>query len=858
MIFRSSIALLFTLVCSFAFAQQPTEFQPEKLRLEWELVENQYQGAEQTLSRLTLTNDSKNKLLPSGWGIYFNFGRSFRPEATQASGFEVKQLSGDWFRLRPTDQFGGLAPGQSCKIDLVSSDWLVHRTDAPNGFYLVFDREPDKGYPLQEPVVKGPTDPRKLLRSAVDKKMPVTSADIYAQNQAIGTPDMDKLCPIFPTPMKWSPLGSGVLIGQNTPVWIDPSFANEGLLLEENWRYWFGGINLARADVKEGVAVTVRTSGEALPNEGYKMSITPEHGIEIWASSPAGAFYGIQSLSTMVDPDALQQSVAEMRFPCIEVIDQPRFAYRGLHIDVARHFQTKSEILKMLDVMALYKLNTLHFHFSDDEGWRIEIPGLPELTEVGARRGHASNEQYYLHPAYGSGPTPGQTNGSGYYSRQDFVEILRYAADRHIRVIPEIELPGHARAAIKSMDARYERLLNQGKPEEARRYLLRDLEDRSAYTSVQGYNDNVVCVGLASTYVFIEKVVDELLSMYHDAGAPIETMHLGGDEVPAGVWELSPVCRKVRAEQNMTSTEDLWYLFWAKMGSIMSNRGLQLSGWEEVGMRQTRLDDQPRYIPNPDFVGNKYRLYVWNNVIGWGSEDLAYRMANAGYPVVLGPVSNLYFDMAYQKDFDEPGYYWGAYTDVEQAFSFAPYDYFKTTKTDRMGNPLDPAMFKGKERLTDYGKSNILGMEGLIWSETLNGPNDLEYMVIPKLLGLAERAWAPTPGWETARDPRDFEQQYAQAWTEFVYHLGQTELPRLDYLSGGFNYRIPTPGAVVRDGKALANIQFPGLTLRYTTDGQEPTVKSAEYKGSVKAVGTVKIRAFNRKGRSSRTVQAGL
>ncbi|HNM23857.1 MAG TPA: family 20 glycosylhydrolase, partial [Saprospiraceae bacterium] len=372
MIYRSTIAVLFALALQSALAQQPVEFRPDLLKLEWELVENQYQGAEQTLSRLTLTNDSKNRLPVSGWSIYFSFGRSFRPEATLASGFEVKQLSGDWFRLRPTDKFSGLAPGQVCKVDLVSSDWLVHHTDAPNGFYMVFEREPDKGYPLPLPVVKGPADPRKLLRSPDDKKMPVTPADIYNQNLAIGAPETDKMCPVFPTPMKWNPLGSGVVIGQNTPVWIDPAFFYEGRLLKESWQYWFGGINLSGVDVSGGVAVAVRPSPEALPDEAYRMNITPEHGVEIWASTPAGAFYGIQSLSTIIDPAALQQSVAEMRLPCLEIYDRPRFAYRGLHVDVARNFQSKSEILKLLDVMALYKLNTLHFHFSDDEGWRIE------------------------------------------------------------------------------------------------------------------------------------------------------------------------------------------------------------------------------------------------------------------------------------------------------------------------------------------------------------------------------------------------------------------------------------------------------------------------------------------------------
>lgn len=854
---RSLFLLLFALFTCSLQAQSDLAFQPDQIRLEWELIENQHQGKSQSLSRLTLTNEGKTPVPASGWSIYFNFGRSLLNDPLVATGYEVKQISGDWFRLRPTDKFGGIAPGKSWRLDWVSTDWLVHRTDAPNGFYVVFDREPDTGYPMPAPAIKAPADARKLQRSPDDKKLPVTPADVYEQNKAVGQPDRDNICPVFPTPLKWGLLPGGISVNQNTPVWIDPAFAKEAQWLYDNWRYWLGGINIVENPPASGVALVVRKSNEPLPDEAYTLSITNERGIEIMSYSPAGAFYGMQSLASLFDPEALQQSIAEQRLPCLEMIDQPRFAYRGMHIDVARNFQPKAEILKMLDAMAMYKLNVLHFHFSDDEGWRIEIPGLPELTRVGARRGHTLKENEFLHPSYGSGPVAGQSSGSGYYTRQDFIEILEYAAARHIRVIPEIELPGHARAAIKSMDARYERLMAEGRPDEARRYLLRDPEDRSTYRSVQWYNDNVVCVALPSTFAFIDKVTDELLAMYRAANAPIETIHLGGDEVPGGVWEKSPVCRQLMKEQQMNSTDELWYFFWTKLDGMMAAKGLAVSGWEEAGLRKTQLDGQAKYIPNPDFTGKGFRMYVWNNVIGWGAEDLAYRMANAGYKVVLGPVSNLYFDMAYQKHFEEPGYYWGAYTDTDQAFSFAPFDYFKTTKTDRMGNAVTPGLFAGKDRLTDYGKGNILGIQGLIWSETLTGPEDLEYMVLPKMLGLAERAWAPAPDWESARDAAQLDQQYRASWTGFAHRVGQVELPRLDYLSGGFNYRIPTPGAVLKDGMVYANIQFPGLTLRYTTDGTEPTANSTVYNAPFKAVGKVKLRAFDRRGRGSRTVQVG-
>ena len=181
--------------------------------------------------------------------------------------------------------------------------------------------------------------------------------------------------------------------------------------------------------------------------------------MRIFAGTNAGIFYGIQSLRQLLPLTA--KGTASI--PAITVKDEPRFAFRSFSLDVARNFHSKAQVLRMLDVMAVYKVNTLHLHMSDDEGWRVEIAGLPELTAVGGRRAHGVNELEALQPAYGSGPDVVNTSGSGFYTRADYIEILRFARQRHIKVIPEIEMPGHARAAIKSMDARYDRLMKAGK-----------------------------------------------------------------------------------------------------------------------------------------------------------------------------------------------------------------------------------------------------------------------------------------------------------------------------------------------------------------------------------------------------------
>lgn len=195
-----------------------------------------------------------------------------------------------------------------------------------------------------------------------------------------------------------------------------------------------------------------------------------------------------------------------MKVPVVNIQDFPRFSYRGVHLDVSRNFHSQESVFKMIDILAFYKINTLHLHLTDDEGWRIEIESLPELTRVGGQRGHTTKDAPALHPSYGSGPHPyaPQTYGSGYYTREEYIEILRYAHKRHITVIPEINLPGHARAAIKAMEARYEYFMSKGDEKAANEFRLIDPEETSEYLSAQLFTDNVVNVARESVYHFLK------------------------------------------------------------------------------------------------------------------------------------------------------------------------------------------------------------------------------------------------------------------------------------------------------------------------------------------------------------------
>jgi hexosaminidase len=830
-------ALLVALVASTAAAQAP-------LQLRWELV-GDIITSDQATSRavFTLTNRGTKPLPPGGWAIYYNALHMPYPGSVGA-GFTVEQVTGSLFRLVPGAGFAGLAPRASVRIEYVT-DFLVNRSYTPEGPYIVFDDAKDTGQALTDyvavPITRTPQGPGH------DPRL-VTPLEQYALDSVIRDIPASELPPVFPTPVAVT-TGAGTLRLVAMPTIEAPdSLRNEAAFAAEYLRPYFGKARGAGVPLR---LATGLVEGQSSP-EAYELVVDSAQGIRITGASPAGVFYGLQSLRSLLPPPSKGGGLV---LPAIRVVDAPRFGYRGFMLDVARNFQPKPLVLRTLDLLARYKLNVFHFHLTEDEGWRVEIPSLPELTSVGARRGHTLDSRRFLPPAYGSGPAVDRPWGSGFFSRADYIEILRYAAARHIEVIPELEMPGHARAAIKAMEARYRDLLAAGDSGAARQNLLSDLDDRSVYGSAQGYHDNVMNPTLESTYGFIGQVVSDLVAMHREAGVPLRHIHMGGDEVPDGVWQGSPVAQAYMQARGLTSVDDLWFVFYGRVEQILKGFGLSPSGWEEIAVRKTRLDGRPKNIPNPDFAARGWRAYVWNNTPGWGAEDLAYRLANGGYEVVLSPVSNLYFDLAWNQNPEEPGLDWGGFVDLRKPFQFIPFDYYRNVRLDARGNPLDPAVFVGKDRLTDYGQAHVAGIQGNLWSETLGADGRLEYQMLPKLLALAERAWAPDPDWAVERDSAKADALYREAWSRFVNVLGKRELPRLDREVPGVNYRIPTPGLMVEAGTVRCSVELPGFTLRYTTDGSEPTARSAEVTGPIPFRGTVSVAAFTTTGRKGHTAR---
>ena len=823
----------------------------------WQLLDNQYQGGSLHKSEVTFTNNSKYTLKNDNWICYFSWFRSVVDEQ-ESEIIDGETINGDLSKLYPTELFPDLKPGESISFPLIGTHYGLNFTDAITGCYFVIQKGMGKEILLPSAPTKVLPFPKdELFRSSSDKLPVQTAAIRYAENKNIHKLASSQLLPVFPTPKEIKLKGDVFEVSKNLDIFYHKSLSNEAKYLQERLnlkfnsyirRYKFRGKDFKK--YTDNRIILNIMDGEP---ESYEIEIDPNVGILINGADPAGVFYGVQTLFSLFPPNPQNNPTKVDTLPRLVIKDSPRFPYRGMHLDVSRSFHGKKEVMRFIELLSGYKMNKLHFHITDDEGWRVEIKGLPELTDIGAYRGHTKDERDHLQPALGSGPfaDPEKGNGSGYYSREDFIEILSLAKRRHVEIVPEIDMPGHIRSAVKAMEARYYSYMEEGKEDSARMYLLTDFDDTSRFSSAQRFHDNTANPCMESTYRFVQLVIDELVDMYQEAGAKLSTLHIGGDEVPRGAFVHSPVCQAfLESQDEYNEPSDLHKYFTKRVKAMLDVYGINTAGWEEVACKH---EDRRRY-PDPTLVGENIVAYIWNNVWGWGAEDLGYKLANEGFPVVLLDANNFYFDFAYNKDPQEPGLYWGGYTDTRSAWEFTPFDITKCAEETLYGHPINENMFVGKEALTEKGKANILGLSGTLWSETMRTWDRMEYMAFPKILGLAERAWSKQPDWALIDDKEERIAEREKDWDHFVNKLGQDELPRLDQYR--VNYRIPLPGAVIEDGEFKANIRFPGLTLRYTMDGSEPTVNSREYKKPVKVNSNdiIKIAAFNSLGRKSRTV----
>jgi hexosaminidase len=805
----------------------------------WECLSNLV-ADEVFAARLTLTNVARAPIAP-GWTVYFNACRRVLPGSVSA-GFDVEHVNGDLFALRRP---GGAAwlPGETLDVRYEARFWAISVTDAPLGFYLVEadGRTVDLGDPEIVPFAR----PEQLQRHARDVLPPADAAWRWRANGGLRLLPAADVGRITPTPIAARFTEARCRLSATSELNAGAALAGEAALLRAL---------LVPLPEGEGARIVLEIGAVAVEGaEAYCLDIGAD-SILVRGAGAHGVFNGIQTLAQLLDDDGT--------LPCGRVLDAPRFGYRGMMLDVARHFASVATVRRLLDCMARYKLNRLHLHLTDDEGWRLRIDALPELTDIGSKRGLTPDDAS-LPPSFGSGADVAASSGTGCYDADDFIAILRYAHARHIEVIPEFNMPGHARAAVLAMRARHDRLRAQGDVDAAERYLLSDPYDASVYESVQLWRDNVICIALPSVDRFIDTVVAHVAALYREAGVPLRTIHTGGDEVPPGAWEGSPRCQALMRERGWTHVGQLHADFVGRCRAILARHGLVFAGWEETALvyDDTAADGGAAPQPHPGFVGPGFQVYAWNNAWGSGKEDVAYRLANAGYDVVLANAANLYFDLAYAKDPQEPGYYWAGFVETCHAFGFCPLDMIVSAAIDPMGQAVPPERLAAMARLTPAGRRRIVGLQGQLWGENARTRDRIEYLAAPRLVALAERAWAPDPGWCAIDDAAARTAAMDTAWNEFANRLGQRELARLDRAPLAYGYRLPPPGAVAMGRMVHANVALPGLALHYTLDGSEPAAASPRYTGPVDAgpdAAVFKVATFDTRGRKSATVAIAL
>ena len=500
---------------------------------------------------------------------------------------------------------------------------------------------------------------------------------------------------------------------------------------------------------------------EGKPAGWYMITLDGE--VSVQAADEDGAYYASVTL------DNIRRNAGHHPVPNAVVEDWPDLPYRGIMLDVSRNFTTKENLLKLVDLLAHYKVNRLHLHFGDDEGWRIEMDGLPELTSYGAYRGIPTlNEDGTISEPdalmYTYCVTPDRndtkTTGNGFYTKADYIDILKYAAEHHMLVVPEFDIPGHSRAAVKSMDYRIRTTGDKT-------YQLQDPDDVSKYNSAQDYCDNVIDVSLPSTYVFIEKVFDDIIALYKEAGVPLEAIHIGGDEVPDGSWEGSPSCKALMEANGWTDVSMLKDYFTNRVLDIAEAKGVKVAGWQEIA----------QHLEPATYERLKKSLAFTNFwAVSRGRETIGYTFANDGVPVVLSNSSNTYFDLAYNWSKTERGHSWAGFIDERRSFSFLPFDLYKSVRWDDKGRPTDLATASdGKPALTAEGKPYILGVQGQLWSETLRNFDHVTYYLFPKAVGLFERGWNAAPAWAETTQPDD--PAFVEDFDHFFTIVAQREYP---------------------------------------------------------------------------------
>ena len=415
-------------------------------------------------------------------------------------------------------------------------------------------------------------------------------------------------------------------------------------------------------------AITLGLDPDIANKEGYVLTTTPE-GISINGQTENGVFYGIQTLRKSIPAEA---KGATILIPAGEIKDEPRFSYRGMHLDVGRHFFPIEFIKKYIDLLALHNMNTFHWHLTEDQGWRIEIKKYPKLTEIGSQRSRTvigRNTQEYDNTPYG-----------GFYTQEEAKEIVKYAQERYITVIPEVDLPGHMLAAL----AAYPEMGCTGGPYEV--------------CPRWGVFEDVLCIGNDKTMQFLEDVMSEIIEIF-----PSEYVHIGGDEAPRDRWKECPKCQArikaegLKADKNHTAEDRLQSYCMTRIEKFLNSKGRRIIGWDEI------LEGD--VAPNA-------------TVMSWRGASGGIKAAQMGHDVIMAPNTYCYFDYYQTADTKDEPLGIGGYVPIEKVYS------------------LDPTFDLNEEQ-----KKHIIGAQANLWTEYIATTEHVEYMVLPRMAALAEVQW---------------------------------------------------------------------------------------------------------------------
>ena len=791
------------------------------------------------ISEIAITTPARLPVGLTGRDLEIRFGYVSRIIASESDTFAHRLINGDLhtLTLKPGRT---LRPGATHRIRLIGAGNFFSRAyPMPNAHLAApgleartiaatrptIDRDTGLEY---LPFVAPMTDEANLATASAEDRTrwltPARAFARYAERGGGAAPDIA----ILPKPLKASrPGGAAIDLTRG----VRPSFT--GITREQVAPALAALANAGVGDGSVPLTISVARSSGLAP-EAYRLSATGG-AIRVDAADAAGASHALRSL-------AQQAAYENRRLRPLVVADAPRLRFRGVHVDVARNFHSKAELLKLVEQMAAFKLNKLHLHLGDDEGWRLEIKALPELTEVGAFRCYDLAETRCIQPQLGADPDR-RAPVNGYFSQADYLDILRAARARQIEVIPSFDMPGHSRAAIRAMEVRYARLSAAGRGREAALYRLVDPADTTEYRSIQNYNDNTLNVCLDSTYRFLGTVLDEVAGLHRAAATPLTTYHIGADET-AGAWSGSPACKAMMARLKLTAPQ-LGAHFIERVSGDLAKRGIAVAGWSD-GMGHTAAARMPARVQSN----------AWGGLFTGGIAE-AHDQANRGWDVVVSLNDVTYLDMPHVPHPEEGGYDWGTReVDMYKVFSLMP-ENLPANASVMTNRQSRPARIADATPLATGRK--IMGLQAQLWSETTRTDAQVDYQLFPRLLALAERAWH-RPAWEPAYAPgaayahgdgKVDVSAIAADWRDFAGRAA-AQLPALD--RAGVTYRLAPPGARIVGGRLEANSELPGTAIEYRVGAGA----WRRYAGPIAAAAPVTLRARTPDGRrASRSVVVG-